>query len=152
MHHSAICVADVDASLRFYRDGIGMTVFMDQTFDGDWPALFGADSGTLRSVMLGDPNVPEAGIVELVQFAPDASPAQVERWRTPPEDGPPTSGFFLLSFFVDVDATLARLADLGLGGAPRRIEHPAPDGSGTVSMATVMDPDGVVVELIGMPA
>jgi catechol 2,3-dioxygenase-like lactoylglutathione lyase family enzyme len=55
----------------------------------------------------------------------------------------------LLSFFVgDTDATLARLADLGLGGEPRRIELPGPDDS-VVVMATVRDPDGVLVELIG---
>ena len=155
VHHSAICVADVDASLRFYRDGIGMTVLMDQIFEGDWPALFGADARTLRSVMLGDPGVAEAGIVELVQFAPDAAPApgtgpaSVERWRTPPE-APPSTGFFLLSCFVDVEATLARLAGLGLGGTPRRTEQPAPGGA-TVPMATVLDPDGVLVELIGAP-
>ena len=41
---------------------------------------------------------------------------------------------------------LARLRDLGLGGTPRRVEQPGPQGS--VAMATVRDPDGVLVELI----
>jgi catechol 2,3-dioxygenase-like lactoylglutathione lyase family enzyme len=45
-----------------------------------------------------------------------------------------------------MDATLERLATLGLGGSPRRIEQPGPGG--TVAMATVRDPDGVLVELI----
>ena len=35
VHHSAICVRDVDESLRFYRDGLGLTVTMDEEFDGD---------------------------------------------------------------------------------------------------------------------
>ena len=61
----------------------------------------------------------------------------------------PTEGFFLLSFYVgDVDEVLERLATLGLGGDVRRIELPATDGAG-VGMATVRDPDGVLVELIG---
>jgi catechol 2,3-dioxygenase-like lactoylglutathione lyase family enzyme len=160
VHHSAICVRDVSDSLRFYRDGLGLAVLMDESFDGDWPMLFDADSLRLRSVMLGDPNAPDAGIVELVQF--DALPEQVtetgnssgEPSRARDDDGeagPPEGGFFLLSLFVDVDATLARLDGLGLGGEPRRIDQPAPGGS-TVPMATVRDPDGVLIELIGAPA
>jgi catechol 2,3-dioxygenase-like lactoylglutathione lyase family enzyme len=35
VHHSAICVRDVDESLRFYRDGLRLTVTMDEEFDGD---------------------------------------------------------------------------------------------------------------------
>src|SRR6202011_5510427 len=35
--------------------------------------------------------------------------------RTP---GPPSAGLFQLSFFVDVEATLMKLAALGLGGTP----------------------------------
>jgi hypothetical protein len=34
------------------------------------------------------------------------------------------SGFLLLSFFVDVEATLDRLAGLGLGGSPAA-RHPS---------------------------
>jgi hypothetical protein len=60
--------------------------------------------------------------------------------------GPPTTGFFLLSFFVDVDDTLERLTTLGFGGRRRRIDQPGPGGP--VPMATVRDPDGVLVELI----
>ena len=112
---------------------------MDHTFDGDWPALFDGPSRTLRSVFLGDPGHPDAGIVELVVFDGAAAPPGVPSVAS-------SAGFFLLSFFVDVDATLARLGALGLGGEPRRVEQPGPDGP--VAMATVRDPDGVLVELI----
>ncbi len=152
VHHSAICVRDVDESLRFYRDGLGLAVFMDQAFDGDWPTLFDASTSRLRSVMLGDPEARDSGVVELVAFE-HAAGERVERWRTPTvrHEGPPDSGFFLLSLFLDVDAALARLAALGLGGEPRRVSQPAPNGM-RVPMATVRDPDGVLVELIGAPA
>ena len=139
LHHAALCVRDLDASLRFYRDGIGLAVLMDHRFDGDWPALFGAHSHTLRSVFLGDPASTDAGIVELVVFDGGVEDAALP--------GAPTAGFFLVSFFVDVDATLARLRELDLGGRARRVEQPGP--SGAVPMATVRDPDGVLVELIG---
>ena len=127
IHHSAIVVADVDASLRFWRDGLGFDVLMDMEFDGDWPALFGASSTRLRSIFLGHRSSRDAGIVELVVL-----------------DGVPP-GFFLLSVFVaDVDAAVAGLDAVAL----RRIDVPGPDGQ-RVAMATVRDPDGVMVELVG---
>jgi len=146
VHHSAICVHDVDSSLRFYRDGIGLEVFMDHVFEGDWPGLFDAPSTTLRSIFLGDPHQPDAGIVELVSFEDGGSPPS-----GPPASGPlrASVGFFLLSFYVDVDEVLARLERLGFGPA-RRIEQPAPNGS--VSMASLYDPDGVRIELVDVAA
>jgi catechol 2,3-dioxygenase-like lactoylglutathione lyase family enzyme len=86
-------------------------------------------------VFLGDPDRPDAGYVELVDLGRlPGSPAE--------PDGPATVGFLLLSIVTDLGATLGRLAGLGLGGTPRRIEV-----SG-VAMAVVADPDGVLVELI----
>jgi catechol 2,3-dioxygenase-like lactoylglutathione lyase family enzyme len=141
VHHSAIVVRDVDASLRFWRDGIGFEVTMDMHFDGDWGTLFGAAENRLRSVFLGDPAQADAGTVELVQFRTAGAAAPVER-------GVPAPGFFLLSCYVEVETVLERLADLGLGGEPRRISVPGKGAA--VRMATVVDPDGVLVELIGI--
>lgn len=138
IHHTAICTRDVDASLRFWRDGLGFQVLMDETFTGDWPTLLRAPDTSLRSVFLGDPANADSGIVELVDLGPVDDGA--------PGDGSPSPGFLLVSLMTDLDAALDRLAELGLGGAPRRIE-----ASG-VGMAVVTDPDGVVVELIDVGA
>jgi catechol 2,3-dioxygenase-like lactoylglutathione lyase family enzyme len=51
----------------------------------------------------------------------------------------------MISFYVDVEMTLARLADLGLGGQPRRVVQSTPGGG--VTIATVRDPDGILVLL-----
>jgi len=134
VHHSAICVADVDESLRFWRDGLGFAVLMDQRFGGDWPTLLGASTDSLRAVFLGDPGAPGSGIVELVDLGPVAPGAD--------RGGPLAPGFLLVSVITDVDSALARLTALGLGGPPRRVEV-----SG-VAMAVVRDPDGVLVELV----
>lgn len=134
VHHSAICVRDMEASLRFWRDGLGFEVLLDQRFSGDWPTLLRAPSRSLRAVFLGRGDLPDAGIVELVDLGavPDGAP-----------DGPaPAPGMLLLSVMTDVDATLQRLARLGLGAVPRRIEVHG------IDMCTVVDPDGVVVELV----
>jgi len=134
VHHSAITTRDVEASIRFWRDGLGFEVLMDHQFEGPWPELFGAGSTTLRSVFLGEASAPQSGIVELVGLDPLGP-----RPSTPPA---PAEGFFLLSLLTDLDATLARLADLGLGGTPTVA---AVSG---VRLAVVHDPNGVAVELM----
>jgi catechol 2,3-dioxygenase-like lactoylglutathione lyase family enzyme len=143
VHHAAICTADVEQSLKFWRDGLGFTELFDRTFRGDWPELFGANSDRLRSIFLGDPKSPDTGIVELVVFegAGDAPT---------PVPGP-RHGFFLLSLERAVEPTLTGLAALGFTDGVRRISMPGPAGT-TVSMAVITAPDGVLVELIGPPA
>ena len=138
IHHAAIVTTDLDAGIRFWRDGLGFEVQMDTEFEGAWTALFDAPSDRLRSVFLGDPGHPDAGILELVDFGPDV-PAGCA-----PASGPAT-GFFLVSVYCAVDEVLARLAALGLGGEPRRIETYG------VTMVVVTDPTGVRVELIDLP-
>lgn len=141
MHHAAILVRDFDASLLFWRDALGLKQIMHATFDGDWRTLFNADAGTLHSIFLGNPERPDAGVVEIVEFPG----LRLDAYATP---AAPTNGFFLLSFNVDLTATLGRLGDLGLGGELREIVVRG------VRMAVVQDPDGVRVELLdlaGMP-
>ena len=121
IHHSAIVTADVEASMRFWRDGLGFTELFDYTFTGDWPTLFGAATDQLRSIFLGDPETPETGIVELVVLEGTAA-------------APPP---------IDVPA-------FGFDDGVRRIEMPAPGGK-KVAMAVLTAPDGVRVELIGPP-
>jgi catechol 2,3-dioxygenase-like lactoylglutathione lyase family enzyme len=142
IHHAAIVTSDVDAAMRFWRDGLGLTELFDYTFTGDWPTLFGAATDQLRSIFLGDPDNPETGIVELVMLE--------GTMESPALAGPPAFGFFLLSLQRDVDATLTTLADLGFDEGVRRIEMPAPGGK-KVAMAVLNAPDGVRVELIGPP-
>jgi glyoxylase I family protein len=140
LHHAAIRVGDLEQSLRFWRDGIGLEVLMDHEFTGDWPTLFDAPSTWLRSVFLGQADHADAGIVELVDLGPPTDDASTTDSRVRPTQ--PPAGVLLLSFMLDVETTLVRLSSLGLGGDPRRVEL------GSVAMATVRDPDGVVVELI----
>src|SRR5258708_15948887 len=120
IHHSVVVVRDLEASLRFYRDGIGLDLLQDRHVQGDWPDLFDAPSRRVRAVFLGDAGVPDdhAGVLELNVFDGDIP--------TGPPPSPPRTGFFLLSFFVDVEATLSRLVALGLGGPPPRATPSTP--------------------------
>lgn len=143
LHHAAICTNDPEQSLRFWQEGLGLSQQFDISFRGGWRELFGADTDELRSIFLGDPQQPNAGIIELVMFD-GAKPAP-----SPPIS--PTNGFFLLSFERDVEMTLSTLASLGFDEGVRRISQPVGDGT-HVPMAVITAPDGVLVELIGAPA
>lgn len=138
VHHSAIATRDVEASLVFWRDGLGLAVLMDHEFEGPWPELFGARARTLRSVFLGEAGALESGIVELVAFEGTAPS------RAGADAGPsgPVEGFFLLSLYADLDIVLPRLAALGVGGEPTL------EPVGPVRLAVVHDPNGVRVELM----
>jgi catechol 2,3-dioxygenase-like lactoylglutathione lyase family enzyme len=151
IHHTAIITADIVRSKRFWCDGLGFTEMFDHSFTGDWPTLFNAGTDRLRSVFLGDPNTPDSGIVELVQFDRGSEERDVISVTAGvPAPDEPALGFFLLSLERDVDATLTGLAELGFADGVRRIEMPAPGGK-SVAMAVITAPDGVRVELIGPP-
>jgi catechol 2,3-dioxygenase-like lactoylglutathione lyase family enzyme len=140
VHHTAIVTTDVEHSLRFWQDGLGLTILFDHVFTGDWPSLFGAMTDKLRSIFLGDPSAPDTGIVELVVFD-DAEPAGEPAAR-------PSAGFFLVSLNRDVEPALRRLAEAGFAEGVRQIAVPAPQEK-QVQMAVITAPDGVRVELIG---
>lgn len=140
IHHTVVLVQDLETSLRFYRDGLSLDVLRDLEVEGDWPGLFDGPSRRLRAVFLGDANVPDiaAGVLELNAFVGGEVPTN----STPSR---PTTGFFMVSYFADVEATLKRLADLGFADPPRRVTQRTPNGD--ITIAIVRDPDGVRVLL-----
>jgi catechol 2,3-dioxygenase-like lactoylglutathione lyase family enzyme len=139
VHHTGLCPADIERSVSFYRDGVGLSVLGDFDMDADLEPLLGRRTSHVRAVFLGSPDSPQGGTLELL----DLGAADIgEEPRGP---GTPHRGVFLLSFVVDVAEVLGRLADLGLGGEPRTMTGP-----GGIT-ATVVDPDGVTVELLSGP-
>jgi catechol 2,3-dioxygenase-like lactoylglutathione lyase family enzyme len=44
IHHCVVVVRDLGASLRFYRDGLGLDLLLDRHVESDWPDLFDAPS------------------------------------------------------------------------------------------------------------
>ena len=75
IHHSVVVVRDLEASLRFYRDGLGLEPLQDRQVEGDWPGLLDAPSRSLRAAFLGDPLVPDdhSGVLELNLFDGDVA-------------------------------------------------------------------------------
>jgi catechol 2,3-dioxygenase-like lactoylglutathione lyase family enzyme len=132
-------VRDLDASVAFYRDGLGLDV---QGPPGDASAnpalrnMFGLPNAKIRWSIARTPAAP--GGVELVEI----SGADGRRLDRRLED---VGANCLVVTVRDLDATLARLEKLGapvvsLGGEPVTI------GQGT-RIVVVKDPDGHFVEL-----
>ncbi|MCJ1447776.1 MAG: hypothetical protein MMC23_008287 [Stictis urceolatum] len=146
IHHTVVSASNLTESLSFYVDGIGLDIVRNTTFEGDLKTLFGSDSTALPGYYLGDNSSVHngtAGILYLVQFA------DVQKHPKPHSKRPQT-GLFLTSFWVGnkLNATLARLEALGLGGKP----HIATFGTDPLATyATVRDPDGVRVLLVNRP-
>jgi glyoxylase I family protein len=139
LDHVVIFVADADRSLAFYREGLGLQMIVDREFDGPWPALFGGvTSQRLRAMILGDPDHPDRGQVELLTLAEPVAEG--------PGAMPIATGTVMLSFMVDLAAVLPRLEEAG-GTDVRRATLKI-----GVDVVTLRDPDGVIVELLNVPA
>lgn len=120
--HAMVRVRDLDASLTFFRDGLGLV----ETRRKDYP------DGRYTLVYLGAPENPETE-VELT-------------WNYDDEDSPDMSGlgsarnFGHLAFAVDdIHATCAHLQAMGI-----TINRPPRDGR----MAFVRSPDLISIELL----
>jgi catechol 2,3-dioxygenase-like lactoylglutathione lyase family enzyme len=139
LDHVVIFVADADRSLAFYREGLGLGTIVDREFDGPWPELFASiTSPRLRAIILGDPDHPERGNVELLTMA------------EPVEGGPGAlpikTGTVMLSFMVDLADVLPRLVAAGTAHVRRATLKNG------VDVATLRDPDGTLVELLNVSA
>jgi catechol 2,3-dioxygenase-like lactoylglutathione lyase family enzyme len=138
LHHVVIFVADADRGLAFYRDGLGLRTIVDRGFDGPWPEMFeGVTAARLRALILGDPDHPDRGQVELLTMV------------DPVPDGPGVlpiaTGTVMLSFMVDLAAVLPRLKAAGATDVRRATLKNG------VDVVTLRDPDGTLVELLNVP-
>ena len=133
--HIAFCVRDIDESLKFYRDIVGMIVDFDRIQDttgGGLPAIYAHSRNNRRQVRL--------------RFAENADPHFI--MTTHPDDvvdGKPIKldqvGFSHFSFsMTDLSATRQHLMDNGVKLASEM------NAAGTDSSFFVYDPDGMIVQ------
>jgi catechol 2,3-dioxygenase-like lactoylglutathione lyase family enzyme len=136
IHHTVIRVRDMDRSIRFWHEGVGLELMMDGEYEGDWPTLFNAPTHTLRSVFLGEAGQ-DGGILELVDFGvPGRRHVQGDR---------PDEGLMLIAFQCPIEPVLERMAALGFEGPRRQVT--VPSRRGPVRIVLLEDPDGVYFEL-----
>lgn len=139
LDHVSVTVSDLDRSIAFYRDTIGLPFLGRGTSDGsDMARLTGFDGARLEWAEL---DLGGGQLLELVRYrSPEGAPLDQATNR-------PGSGHVGLSV-EDLDAAYARLLT---AGAAVRSEPVAIEEDGDwhgVRCLYALDPDGVTIELV----
>ena len=136
--HIGLCVSDIDASLRFYTEGLGFDVA--EAFDvGDEVAH------TLE--------VEQGVVLKSQMIQKDGLKIELLGWTSPQPFGAASSsrgqiGITHLSFnVVDIDAVEQRLIEFG-GRVIESTRTRIPFPGGSMNLLFLADPDGTRVELM----
>ena len=137
--HIAVCVRDLDESLKFYRDILGMTVAVDRVQDtttGGLPHVYAHNRATRRQAVLtyGEGAVPTLVMTSHPDGDADGAPIKLDQ-----------VGISHISFTVpDVKALADELISNGVALAGPMDGFTNADGE--VSSIFVYDPDGILVQ------
>jgi catechol 2,3-dioxygenase-like lactoylglutathione lyase family enzyme len=136
--HIGLCVSDLDASLRFYTEGLGFEVAEGYDIGDEVAHTLEVDRGVvLRSQMIQH----------------DGFKIELLGWTSPQPSGTPSTsrgqmGITHLSFdVVDLPAVERRLVELG-GTVVESTRTELPFPGGAMHLLFLADPDGTRVELM----
>jgi catechol 2,3-dioxygenase-like lactoylglutathione lyase family enzyme len=135
MHHTAICVKDMDRSLAFYRDLLGMKVTIDSRISGpDIDKILSLENSEARRVYVAG----YGGRIELFQFDSPKS-------RPLPDDFRVCDvGITHVAFEVENIPEIYE--DLSVKGV--KFHNPPLAVKGRGMVCYLRDPDGIVLEFI----
>ena len=141
---TTIVVSDMETSLRFYRDLLGMNLFYDQQVAAEATGrLLGVPGAKVRIVSLQSDDS-TTGMVGLLSFiAPDLKP----RRQVPEATSEPDVLMLFMAEDIDILATYAcmKAAEVQIVSAPVQYEVPE---RGMICGFTCKDPDGITVALM----
>ena len=144
---TTLVVRDIDRSLAFYRDALGMEVIYDNAIRTPRDAVSDAEATRASRLVFLRANDGYVGIVGLLQYIKPVKPASNQG------DEPFSTGSIVLLFNAhNLESTFAKASEVpGVRALskPRRTEYPSYDGKGVipVMVSVLTDPDGFVVEL-----
>lgn len=143
IYHVGLTVTDMDRSLRFYRDVLGLTFQGELVMHGpEADALFQRPNCTARVAYLNGSNDISAPPVELIQFLnKPASNVTPDLFQTSISE---------LCFWVDdIEAVYHNLLNHGVDclSAPQVFDFTA-QGFGKSKALYFKDPDGIILELM----
>ncbi len=140
--HAGITIADMDRSLRFYRDGLGLKIYFDKLLDAEY--LFrelDLKFDNIRAVYL---EIPGGGYIELLEYR------GIERLSAACRPCDYGSGHLCL-YVTEIADLVDRL--VALGGSMRShgiVDITSGPNEGAQSVY-LRDPDGYSVELFVKP-
>ena len=147
LRRTTLIVRNIDASLAFYRDALGMKVIYDNAIRTPRSATTDAEAIRASRLVFLRANDDYFGIIGLLQYTKPVRPAHSQG------DEPFSTGSIVLLFNAeDLDSTFAKARDVRgvrVLYEPGRREYPSYDGKGTipVMVSVLTDPDGFVIEL-----
>lgn len=138
VRHTGLVVADLERSLTFYRDMLGLSIYQRMTESGPFiERIVGLPGVVLEWVKL---LAPDGSLVELLKYQNQAARLVGEGYSKSD-----TLGFSHIAFTVaEIETLYKRLCKKGFhcNCAPQV----SPDG--LVKVVYCHDPDGIVVELV----
>lgn len=136
--HGGITVGNMDRSLVFYRDGLGLEQEFDRILDAQYlKTVLSLEFDHIRAVYL---RIPGGGFVELLEYV------GVERF--PAASRPCDYGAGHLCLYVDdVAAIHARLVGLGFTARSTDVVDITAGPNAGARSCYMTDPDGYAVEL-----
>jgi catechol 2,3-dioxygenase-like lactoylglutathione lyase family enzyme len=136
LHHASLTVRDLERSLRFYRDALGIPVRERVDMDGDSVTAISGEPAHLR---IADLDLGDGRVLELVE----------DMDHDPPEH----SGSHLALEVDDIQAAYRRVLGAGATARSEPVEL-GPEAGRHWQGCTVVwitDPDGAAVELVQQP-
>lgn len=140
--HGGITVADMDRSLAFYREGLGLEQAFDRILDAPYlPVVLGLEFTHIRTVYL---HIPGGGFVELLEYV------GIERMSAASRPCDYGAGHLCL-YVDDVEAMHAKLVSMGYAARSSAVVDITAGPNTGARSCYMTDPDGYAVELFQRP-
>lgn len=147
LRHGGITVADMDASLAFYRDGLGLRVATDTVRDATYQhEALALPFTDIRMVLLEVPGTPgtPGTLIELLEYR------GIERMIAASRPCDPATGHLCLEV-GDAAAMLARMTARGYRSRSSTVADVDAGPNTGGRMVYLADPDGYWIELLERP-
>jgi catechol 2,3-dioxygenase-like lactoylglutathione lyase family enzyme len=141
--HGGITVGDMERSLTYYRDGLGLDVAYDTVVDGPYlPVVLGLTFDSIRAAYLV---IPGGGFIELLEYR------GIERMSAASRPCDYGAGHLCL-YVSGIDGLWERLMSMGFSArSPGPVDVTAGPNAGARTIY-LLDPDGYSLELFQRPS
>jgi catechol 2,3-dioxygenase-like lactoylglutathione lyase family enzyme len=147
LRRTTLIVADIENSLRFYRDALGMKVIYDNMIRTPRSAKNDAEAEISRRLVFVRANDDLVGIVGLLQYTKPLKKVRASE----PEDFATGSAVLLFntSNLAERFSAARQVPGVEVLDPPTDVNYPSYDGTSVINVrvSTLRDPDGFLVEL-----